>query len=160
MKKLIIFSFSAFLLFSCTEEQAKEEVIEEQVTENAITLAEKNPAEEIKEKQNEISLNGEEAWEVNKEMKPYIKEAESVLQNYLNNDLDDYQQLAIDLKEQNDALIKSCTMDGTAHDELHNWLHPHLQLVEGLKNAKSKEESQEWLKQLNLSMETYHKYFK
>lgn len=160
MKKLVIFSFSAFLLFSCTEEQAKEEVIEEQVTENAITLAEKNPAEEIKEKQNEISLNGEEAWEVNEEMKPYIKEAESVLQNYLNNNLDDYQQLAIDLKEQNDALIKSCTMDGTAHDELHNWLHPHLQLVEGLKNAKSKEESQEWLKQLNLSMETYHKYFK
>ncbi|HLS71086.1 MAG TPA: hypothetical protein VK027_05440 [Chitinophagaceae bacterium] len=161
MKKLIIFSFSALLLFSCTEQQTKEEVIEKQIEENEILLEEEKPsAKEISEKQESISLNNGERWEVNEEMKPYVNEAESILKNYQNTEDNNYQQLAIDLKEQNDALIKSCTMDGTAHDELHNWLHPHLQLVEGLKNAKNIEESQEWLEQLNLSMEKYHKYFK
>ncbi|HLS70247.1 MAG TPA: hypothetical protein VK027_01155, partial [Chitinophagaceae bacterium] len=113
MKKLIIFSFSALLLFSCSEQQTKEEIIDNQIEENEILLEEEKPsAKEISEKQQNISLNNGERWEVNEEMKPYVNEAESILKNYQNTEDNNYQQLAIDLKEQNDALIKSCTMDG------------------------------------------------
>ena len=48
-------------------------------------------------------------WKINLEMTPYILEAEQILLQYNDND---YNALAEQLKNKNNGLIKSCTMDG------------------------------------------------
>lgn len=106
-----------------------------------------------------IKLNNGEKWSVNEEMKPYINEAESILTQHIESGNADYTALAINLKEKNTGLIKSCTMQGESHDELHKWLHPHMELIESLSNATSTEEANEIIANLQSSFSTYHQYF-
>lgn len=106
-----------------------------------------------------IRLNNGEKWFVNEEMKPFILEAENILTEYINNNLSDYKTLAEQLKEKNSGLIKSCTMKGESHDELHKWLYPHIELIESLSKAESTEEASEIIANLQASFLTYHQYF-
>lgn len=106
-----------------------------------------------------ISLNNDEKWLVNEEMKPFILEAEAILNQYSESKSDDYLSLASQLKEKNSGLIKSCTMKGESHDELHKWLHPHMKLIESLANSESKEEANKTIDSLHRSFETYNQYF-
>jgi len=103
-------------------------------------------------------INGEK-WVVNEEMKPHILEAENILNDYIKNNLSNYKTLAEQLKAKNSGLIKSCTMKGESHDELHKWLHPHVQLIETLEKCTNNDEAAKVIEQLNASFETYHQYF-
>lgn len=103
-----------------------------------------------------IDLNNGEKWKVNTEMTPHILEAEQILLHYTDGD---YEQLAEQLETKNKGLIKSCTMNGKSHDELHKWLHPHMQLIEALDDAENKEEADKTIAELIKSFQTYHTYF-
>src|SRR5690606_19644238 len=81
-----------------------------------------------------IELNNNEKWIVNEEMKPYVMKGEELVNSYIQDSRTDHKALAEQLKEQNNQLIKSCTMKGKSHDELHKWLHPHLEMVKELEN--------------------------
>jgi len=104
----------------------------------------------------EIELNSGEKWQVNTEMTPFILEGEQILGGHADGD---YKVLAAQLKDKNSGLIKSCTMDGKSHDELHKWLHPHLELVEALNEAQTPEAADLIIANLKKSFETYHTYF-
>lgn len=106
-----------------------------------------------------IRLNNGEKWLVNEEMKPFILEAENILTEYINNNLSDYKTLAEQLKEKNSGLIKSCTMKGESHDELHKWLHPHLELIKALQNETDTTKASEIVLRLQHSYQQYHQYF-
>ena len=103
-----------------------------------------------------IELNNGEKWMVNAEMTPFILEGETILKAYNNGD---YKMLAKQLKDQNNDLIKSCTMKGESHDELHKWLHPHMALVKELSKAESNEKASELITQLEESYKSYNQYF-
>ena len=103
-----------------------------------------------------IELNDGERWVVNGEMTPHILDGEKILKDYDNSD---YKILASQLETKNTSLIKSCTMDGKSHDELHKWLHPHMGLIEDLGKANNEEEAQKIIDQLNASFKTYNTYF-
>lgn len=104
----------------------------------------------------QIELNNGEKWTVNEEMIPFVEQSVQLMEEY---DGTDYKQLADGLKDNNSKLIKSCTMDGKSHDELHKWLHPHLDLVKALGKAESQEEADKIVADLNQSFETYNTYF-
>lgn len=106
-----------------------------------------------------ITLNNGEKWPVNEEMKPFILEAETILNDYITNKSADYQTLAAQLLEKNSGLIRNCTMQGQAHDELHNWLFPHMELIEALGGTQNVEDAQALISQMKKSFETYHQYF-
>lgn len=106
-----------------------------------------------------IELNNGRKWAVNEEMKPHIELGRVFLETYLTNGDTDHQKLAKDLKEQNNMLIKSCTMDGKSHDELHKWLHPHLELVKELSEASTQAEVTEVTEQLKASYDLYDQHF-
>lgn len=110
------------------------------------------------EHEQELMLNQGNKWIVNGQMKPYIKQGEMLVEKYINNSESDYTALATQLKEQNNLLIKSCTMTGKAHDELHKWLHPHLDLVNELEVATT-EEAQAIIQNLQVSYQTYSEFF-
>lgn len=107
----------------------------------------------------EIKLNNGEKWKVNAEMKPHIEEGQRILYDYKEQSDTDYKALATSLEGQNTKLIKSCTMKGESHDELHKWLHPHMGLIGELSNAGSVEDAEGIISQIEASFKTYQNYF-
>lgn len=106
-----------------------------------------------------INLNDGEKWKVNAAMLTPILEAEKLLDAYIQNNSTDYKTLAKELDEKNQNLISNCTMKGKSHDELHKWLHPHLELVDELMNTKSDEDAKNIVSQLQQSFQNFHTYF-
>jgi len=106
-----------------------------------------------------IEMNNGQKWKVNEEMKPHIEKGRQILSAYLDENRTDHKTLAGNLQEQNSKLIRSCTMDGKSHDELHKWLHPHLELVKALKDAETDEEVTKVTKELKASYDLYDQHF-
>lgn len=106
-----------------------------------------------------IRLNNGEKWMVNEEMKPFVIESEEILVQFMESESRDYQQLAAQLEAKNSGLIKSCTMKGESHDELHKWLHPHIDLIKELKQEEKLDKAKSLVQELNKSFKTYHQYF-
>ncbi|MBB4118998.1 Skp family chaperone for outer membrane proteins [Mesonia hippocampi] len=107
----------------------------------------------------DINLNNGEKWTVNNEMKPHIEKGNALLDSFISQQDKDYLGLAKNLKAQNKALIKSCTMKGESHDELHKWLNPHMELIEALSNTKNDKDATLIVAKLENSFKTYNTYF-
>ena len=106
----------------------------------------------------EITLNNGQKWTVNPEMKPYVSNGRDLVNTFVDGNQTNYAALAEKLQEQNQLLIKSCTMKGESHDELHKWLHPHLEMTEALADADASS-AREIVLQLQHSYELYDEYF-
>ena len=150
MKKVIVFGMSLMLLWSCNNSTEKSTTHQE--TEN-------HTEHQHDESSEAIELNNGEKWLVNEEMKPFVLKGEELVNAYIQNNQTDYKALAKQLKEQNNQLIKSCTMNGKSHDELHKWLHPHLEIVNALEEEKDAAKANEIVLQLQKSYQDYHQYF-
>lgn len=152
MKKLILtIAASSLLLYSCGNSSNEK-------SNNQTVAVEQN--EHHQENDSEaIKLNSGEKWVVNDEMKPFIIEAEEILNKYIESQSKDYLTLANQLKEENSGLVKSCTMKGESHDELHKWLHPHIELIESLSKAESAEQASKIITDLQTSFSIYNQYF-
>lgn len=140
----------SFALLSCNQPEEKT-TVKEEITEQTTPAAEENTKI--------IALNNGEKWVVNEEMKPHVLEGETLVDKYATTNTSDFKTLAADLKSHNDKLIKSCTMTGKSHDELHNWLEPHLKLTKALEQAKDEIEAKSVVTQLQNSYKSYHQYF-
>ena len=149
MKKLII-SISVFslLLFSCT---------------NNVEKAVKNVETETKEvhqhETTNIELNKGEKWTVDSNMIVFIREMEQDVATFSKSDKKDYKALAPILKENIDKLTSNCTMKGKAHDELHKWLLPYIDIVTELSEANDETESKDIYFQIQKSFITFNTYF-
>jgi hypothetical protein len=106
-----------------------------------------------------IKLNNGERWMVNEEMKPFILEAEAILVEFIETGSTEYLRFAAQLKDKNSGLIKNCTMKGKSHDELHKWLHPHIDLIKELEQEQDIDKAKSLVNSLNSSFKTYHQYF-
>lgn len=156
MKKLLTLAAAALLVWGCgnsSENTAATENPESQAVEQT------KESEESEENENVIELNQGEKWLVNEEMKPFIMKGEELVNNYIQQQQTDHNGLAQQLKDQNDQLIKSCTMEGKSHDELHKWLHPHLDLVKKLSKETDAVKAAETVTALQVSYSQYHQYF-
>ncbi|HUH74139.1 MAG TPA: hypothetical protein VLZ75_07000 [Chitinophagales bacterium] len=151
MKKIFIVAISSFVFWSCNNTNETSHDHQE-----AMSHEEEHHHDESTEA---LQLNHGERWLVNDEMKPFVENGEVLVNNYLSNNQTDYQNLSAQIKEQNQLLIKSCTMDGESHDELHKWLHPHMELIEDLEEARNENEAKVVVLELQKSNELYHQYF-
>ena len=150
MKQIFLVAISSVVLMSCKNE------VKTIDTQKTTEIEHVQPAEGSS---NQIVLNNNEKWVVNEEMKPYVLQGEELVNSYLQTNNTDYVGLAKQLKDLNSKLIKSCTMEGTSHDELHKWLHPHLELVEKLGSTTESENGKPCAKQISDSYKSYHQYF-
>ncbi len=158
MKKiqLLLVVAASLLLFSCGSEASQNDATNQEATE----IAQEEEHEIDGHDSEPIELNNGELWPVNEEMRPFLIRGEEQLANFINSGSTDYQDLADKLARENASLIKSCTMEGKSHDELHKWLHPHLELTDALKKADSNETAAKLVSELSASYETYHQFFK
>ena len=71
----------------------------------------------------------------------------------------DYKSLAEKLQSNIDLLTSNCTMKGKAHDELHKWLLPYIDLVKELSEAKDETEEAKHFENIQTSFTTFNQYF-
>ena len=150
MKQIFILAITAAFLMSCKNEVK---------TTNTEKTTEIEHVAIQEESSGAIALNNGEKWAVNEEMKPFVMKSEALLEAYIKSNGTDYKKLAQEIKEQNNLLIKSCTMEGPSHDELHKWLHPHLEIINKLEVMDNPEKGKVLVEELQESYQMYHQYF-
>lgn len=109
-----------------------------------------------------IELNNGSKWTVVPKMMQYIRNMESDVNHFgesQNTELKDFKQLGASLQKNIDLLTSSCTMEGKAHDELHKWLVPYIDLVGKLNASKNSEEALHTFEEIKSSLKTFNKYF-
>ena len=79
-----------------------------------------------------IELNNGEKWQVDANMLTHIRNMENDVVSFAKVEQKDYKSLSEKLQSNIDLLTSNCTMKGKAHDELHKWLLPYIDLVKEL----------------------------
>ncbi len=154
MKKVFLVAIGSMLIYSCNNK--KEEMATDAHTDVEATMHDEHMEHDAN---GAIAMNNGEKWIVNEEMKPFVMKGEQLVNDYNESKASDYKKLATELKAQNDQLIKSCTMDGASHDELHKWLHPHLELTQKLEKETDAIAANATVMELQNSYKQYHEYF-
>ncbi len=152
MKNSILFTIGVFFLVGCNKTNPGSIEKTEIETPSEFVVNDKKETDVL-------SLNNGSKWKVNAEMKPFVKRASQLTEEFVKNHHTNYKMLATELNVQNDLLIKSCTMKGKGHEELHKWLHANLELVEELGKEDNQEEAAKLVIALQNSYKTYYQFF-
>ncbi len=109
-----------------------------------------------------IELNNGAKWKVVPEMMVHIRNMESDIKRFSENkhtELKDFTQLGTNLQKNIDLLTSNCTMEGKAHDELHKWLLPYIELVDSLNKSKNIDDASQTFEKIKSSYKTFNIYF-
>jgi hypothetical protein len=147
--KMMLFSTLAVLTISCNSGAKETEKSSETPIETSTETEHHHDEHEA------IVLNNGEKWKVDDNMMEHIRNMEKDVTAFAGNSDKDYAQLATKLKTNLDLLTSNCTMKGQAHDELHKWLVPYIELVDTLEKNQSEAE----FKAIQDSFETFNQYF-
>ncbi len=84
---------------------------------------------------------------------------ENDVSNFKGTTLTEYKTLSENLQKNVDLLTSNCTMKGKAHDELHKWLLPYIDLVKELSEAKDETKAAKQFEYIQTSFSTFNQYF-
>lgn len=104
-----------------------------------------------------LTLNNNEKWIANDETHIGMKRIDSILKN---NTSTDGKVLGNALSKETSYIIKSCDMEGEAHDQLHVVLVPILEEITDIKDIENSKELEKKTKYLSRLVSTYFKFFK
>lgn len=136
------------MIIACNNQTEKKEVKELSKT----VLHEHNDS-------NVIALNNGEKWKLDDKMLVHIRNMENDINAFENTSNSDYKELAKKLQSNLDLLTSNCTMKGQAHDELHKWLLPYIDLVNVFSKTTNKQELVVQFKKIQSSFLTFNQYF-
>jgi ABC-type Zn2+ transport system substrate-binding protein/surface adhesin len=106
-----------------------------------------------------IQLNNGAKWKVEEKMLMYIRSVETSLNNFKTPSAENFKTLSSVIAENLTALTSNCTMEGQAHDELHKWLVPFLELSEKFENETDLENMKTIFEEMKNSFVTFNTYF-
>ncbi|MCG3165392.1 MAG: hypothetical protein POELPBGB_01155 [Bacteroidia bacterium] len=106
-----------------------------------------------------IELNNGEKWEVDDNMLVHIRNMENDVQEFATAGQKNYTVLSDKLQKNIDLLTSDCTMKGKAHDELHKWLLPYIDLVKELSETEDQTEAAKQFQNIQTSFITFNQYF-
>ena len=152
MKKITLsIALISLFLFSCSNtsnEKSKQQT-------EAVTHEEHQNNVEVQT----IELNNGEKWKVDANMIPHIRNMENDVISFAKVEQKDYKSLSEKLQSNIDLLTSNCTMKGKAHDELHKWLLPYIDLVKELSESKDETEALKHFENIQTSFTTFNQYF-
>lgn len=150
-KKIISILVSALLLASCGGNS------NEKKDDNKKVILNEEHHHSDSEK---IELNSGEKWKVKDEMMVYIRTMEKEVNTFATSNKKEYKTLAQNLQKNIELLTSSCTMTGKAHDELHKWLLPYIDLANHFSQAKTEMEEIKLFENIHASFITFNQFFK
>lgn len=106
-----------------------------------------------------IELNNGEKWKVDVNMMAHIRNMENDVIAFAKAEQNDYESLSLKLQANINLLTSNCTMKGKAHDELHKWLLPYIDVVEEFSEAKNETEAANQFKNIQTSFTIFNQYF-
>ena len=106
-----------------------------------------------------LELDNGKKWVVVDEMMGHVQSMVTDLEQFENQEDKDYSDLASKLGDNIDLLTSSCTMTGKAHDQLHIWLLPYIDLVDELSSAEDDTAAKATYKEIQTSFETFNMFF-
>lgn len=152
MKKITLsIALISLFLFSCSNtsnEKSKQQT-------ETVTHEEHQHSDDVQT----IELNNGEKWKVEGNMITHIRNMEIDINSFANVEQKDFKSLAEKLQSNIDLLTSNCTMEGKAHDELHKWLLPYIDIVKELSEAKDETEASKQFKNIQTSFTTFNQYF-
>ena len=152
MKKLIILiPLISLFLFSC-----RNTVNEKSNEQTQSVIQQENHHNDESEA---IELNNGEKWKVDANMITHIHNMENDIISFTEIEQKNYKSLSEKLQSNIDLLTSNCTMKGKAHDELHKWLLPYIDLVKELSEAKDQTEASKQFQNIQTSFTAFNQYF-
>lgn len=152
MNKLILtFAVGGLLLSSCGNS-----TIEKSNNQTEVAIHNEHHHDDESEA---IELNKGEKWKVDANMLTHIRNMENDVVSFANVEQKDFKSLAEKLQTNIDLLTSNCTMKGKAHDELHKWLLPYIDLVKEFSEAKDETEASKQYENIQTSFTTFNQYF-
>ncbi|MGE0561692.1 MAG: hypothetical protein AB7O47_07740 [Flavobacteriales bacterium] len=152
--KLIIPIVLGVVLFSCREATTEEK----EVTQETIVAEEEHHYDENEA----IVLDNGNKWVVVPEMMAFIKNIENgvvAFSKKKNTTFEEHKTLSILIDKNLEDLTSNCTMTGQAHDELHKWLLPFLDLASEYAESENIEDAKASFQKINQSFNEFKTYF-
>lgn len=109
--------------------------------------------------QETIVLNDGQKWKVDENMMLYLVQMEKDITGFTGSTMEEYKQLASGLEQNIELLTSNCTMEGKAHDELHKWLLPFIELSEQFSASATQQDAENNLDAISVSVQDFHRYF-
>jgi len=98
-------------------------------------------------------------WTIPEPMMQHMRNLEQDVRTLESSSEKDHTALAVKLDEHTTKLISSCTMDGKAHNALHDWLMPFLQLNKDYAAAPDAATRLVKFKEIQDSLAVFHEHF-
>ncbi len=151
MKQLIFFSL-ILLLVSCKQNAEKETV-------PATTQQVETKEESHKSIDGVVNLNNGKLWLANPETTIGINHMKERMRSFTEKEsIEEYAKLKVGLEADFTELFEKCTMKGEAHNQLHNYLFPFIDLFDDLESSEL-ETCKKSFSELNNHLDEYSKYF-
>lgn len=152
--KTIIFTLATSLLFlqSCADRSAGGD---NQLQDSVV--ADKGHSHDTESQA--IELNNGEKWVVDSNMMIHLRQMETDVSSFTGTSQEDFQSLAEKLTTTIDTLTSNCTMTGKAHDELHKWLLPYIDLVDELYESESEAVSKAKYAEIKAAYVQFNEFF-
>ena len=152
---LLIISFVSII--SCKQKPEKDQITIEVQQETTDVI---EPEESHESIDGTVSLNNGELWLANPETTEGIQKMKKRMSLFNNSEnLEAYIILKAGLEEDFTELFEKCTMKGEAHNQLHNYLLPFLDLFDGLETSDLVV-CKKSFSELNIHLNEYSNYFK
>jgi ABC-type Zn2+ transport system substrate-binding protein/surface adhesin len=108
----------------------------------------------------EMVLNNGEKWQADEHTNNSAEKMHKLVVDFKMQKEKKYDELVTKLKAEIQELVKGCTMDGAAHDQLHIWLNDYMNLVVELSDDNDEAGKEIAINNLAESLHNYSKYFK
>lgn len=163
--KHLIFTLGLLALISCKDSKNQESITDSHAVENH--------DEAINDHQNDDALNvysnawiedmetdNGDKWQSDLTTNEGVKKLQQTYNTQTTSSLADYHKLAEELNEDKNYLVKNCTMQGPAHDNLHTWLHPLIEKIAALSKTETVEDAAKIKQNIDENILAYYDYFK
>lgn len=156
---LVLLMLMSVLIYSCEKQPSENAKTEAGATQTETDATHEDGQHAHTESTNKLSLDNGVKWKVNPEMMVHVQQMKTDIAKFATETAGDYKLLADKLTKGNDQLIASCTMQGAAHEELHKWLLPFIDLVGQFSNATDQETANKTFQLVQNSMKEFDEYF-
>lgn len=158
--KHVIFSFALLALVSCKDTKKQEPV----PTTEAVETAHEHAHEDVSTVYDNswtqsIELDNGTKWQANAETNEGVQKMQNSITSQKINTLQEYHELANQLNEDKNYVVKNCTMEGPSHDNLHIWLLPLMEKIKALSEAETVEDASKLKHSIEENITKYNTYF-